>query len=692
MHWFLKAKIAIFALTFTILAIHSSALQYAVNFDNYSYFYASAPSFGNVSNGYSIVFWFKTSVPSGIMFDNQLVNTTDYNAGNTAYDNYFGWYGGNLTFGVWNGSKVYISSSSSYADDKWHLAAGMINSTGSFLFVDGSLVGQSGGVNSSNVQNFSGYAMVGGGAQTGGQGQIWSFAGSRYNNTFFGSITDVQVYNSSLTSAQISGLYNDFWLPPYNGVAGSWLGNGDATSNLTGGIVDGSGFGNNGTLMNYSTLSSASSSIISAFPVLPLISLVNPQNNSYFNYTSNTFTFNYTSPASSTANCSLYLNGFFNQTNSTTLNNTNTDFNVNGLAQGVYNWSVSCNDSYGNYNSSANQTLTIITTPPAVNTVSPANNTTSQSSSVTIVFNYTSPLSPTANCSFYVYSETYSVWALDGGNSSVLNNTNTSIFTDPSVPPGVYPWEVNCTDLAGNENSTGVNIYTVVSPITVNLTSPANNSVQPYPGQFYFNVTGSNSAYDCNLYINSTPSGENSAVPNNTNTGISSNQTLSNGFYEWFVNCSAGGFSGVSQAFYVTFSNIVNQLNLMEIIPNPSIKIYSADNNVSFSLQVFNPGNQPETAIPSITTSNGGIFSCPQTTVPLQSFATVACTGNVSMNVSEVVVNASISPVGNGVSSKSITLYSNATFTKGVSVPDSSIIVILAFAFVSFFVIKKRVK
>jgi hypothetical protein len=204
-----------------------------INFEGNTYFSASTPSFSNVLNGYSIVFWFKTTTPSGVMFDNQQVNTTSYNAGNTAYDKFFVWYAGKLAFGVWNGSEVYISSSSSYADGKWHFASGVVNASGGYLFVDGVLVGQTAVVNSSNAQNVSGYVMVRGGAQQGGSSEKLAFDGPEFNNTFLGSVTNVQIYNTALTFKQILNLYsNGIASQALSGVTRWWLAPGSSLCQL----------------------------------------------------------------------------------------------------------------------------------------------------------------------------------------------------------------------------------------------------------------------------------------------------------------------------------------------------------------------------------------------------------------------------------------------------------------------------
>jgi len=62
---------------------------------------------------------------------------------------------------------------------------------------------------------------------------------------------------------------------------------------------------------------------------------------------------------SSTMNCSLYVDGVINQTNATTLNNTNTNFTVLFAHEGTYTWNVTCKDQANNSNSSSTRTLYI---------------------------------------------------------------------------------------------------------------------------------------------------------------------------------------------------------------------------------------------------------------------------------------------------------------------------------------------
>lgn len=74
----------------------------------------------------------------------------------------------------------------------------------------------------------------------------------------------------------------------------------------------------------------------------------------------------------------------------------------------------------------------------------------------------------------------------------------------------------------------------------INLLSPTNQSyMASLTPNFTFNVTGRNTTYNCDLIINSTLSGKNASINNNTLTRITSNRSLTNnGTYNWWINCT----------------------------------------------------------------------------------------------------------------------------------------------------------
>jgi hypothetical protein len=93
------------------------------------------------------------------------------------------------------------------------------------------------------------------------------------------------------------------------------------------------------------------------------INLISPSDNDWLNSTNVTFVFNFTDELSQGANCSLYIDGVLNQTNSSTSNSTNTNFSVSGLSEGQHAWNITCKDLAGNINSSA-AVFSIDLTPP----------------------------------------------------------------------------------------------------------------------------------------------------------------------------------------------------------------------------------------------------------------------------------------------------------------------------------------
>jgi hypothetical protein len=75
-----------------------------------------------------------------------------------------------------------------------------------------------------------------------------------------------------------------------------------------------------------------------------------------------TFIFNYTDALSSTANCTLHINGGNNGTNASVANNTATSITVTNIPAGSYSWNVTCIDNGGLQNSSSNRTFTVYNT------------------------------------------------------------------------------------------------------------------------------------------------------------------------------------------------------------------------------------------------------------------------------------------------------------------------------------------
>ena len=80
------------------------------------------------------------------------------------------------------------------------------------------------------------------------------------------------------------------------------------------------------------------------------ITLNLPVNNTNVSYQNITFNFTAYDSLDTNLSCSIYLNGTLNQTNSSVDNGTLTNFNINNIPEGTYEWNVSCADSSNNIN------------------------------------------------------------------------------------------------------------------------------------------------------------------------------------------------------------------------------------------------------------------------------------------------------------------------------------------------------
>ena len=221
---------------------------------------------------------------------------------------------------------------------------------------------------------------------------------------------------------------------------------------------------------------------------------------------------------------------------------------------------VRANDSEGNFgNYSSHINLTHDTTVPYINLTYPGNNT--YYNITTLYFNFTAKdnIANTMNCSLFVDNE------LKNFNSSSLNNSMTS-FSVAGLSSAAHNWSVNCTDTAGNKNSS-VYYYFVVdtSAPVVNLLLPQNNYWSASKS-IQFNYTPIDSyLQSCQLWgnwsggwhLNETSF---SVTPSVVNTF---NKNLSDGNYLWNVKCndSSGSFA---------FNSSNYTLNVDTVFPNIS--------------------------------------------------------------------------------------------------------------------------
>jgi hypothetical protein len=289
----------------------------------------------------------------------------------------------------------------------------------------------------------------------------------------------------------------------------------------------------------------------------PEITLISPANGTWQISRSINFTFNATTN-DDFANCSLWTNesiwGWKQSNSSTVINATVHGINETFDSDGDFLWNIECYDTLGNSNfSQRNFTVRIDSLAPNMSNLTyPPNGSTVTSTPTDFNFTATDNRG-LANCS---------LWANFSGswqqNVTVFNppsGTETNITVSP--PDGIFIWNVQCVDNAGNSDFYDTNHTLTVdtSGPTVNLESPANNSVwvTAQTVDFTFNVSDLSELINCSLIINDKINKTNETAILKDTSGQSFSQTLENGDYNWSINCTdVNGFAGASDGYNLT--------------------------------------------------------------------------------------------------------------------------------------------
>jgi RHS repeat-associated protein len=179
-------------------ALNSDA-NTAVAFNGNSYLSLSDPvQFGSAN--FTIEGWFKTSSQAG----NQQIWESDYAGTPTQpQDVFLGLAGGKMMFQVEDqaGTLALVTSSLSYNNNAWHYVAAVRNGNTFTVYVDGASVG------STTPTQTLGSVDLSGSVPTIGDGQSTS-SNSHGAYYFGGSLDEVAVYQSALSSSRVSAHYN----------------------------------------------------------------------------------------------------------------------------------------------------------------------------------------------------------------------------------------------------------------------------------------------------------------------------------------------------------------------------------------------------------------------------------------------------------------------------------------------------
>jgi hypothetical protein len=279
----------------------------------------------------------------------------------------------------------------------------------------------------------------------------------------------------------------------------------------------------------------------------PPMVILNTSNESA--YRVNYITLDYT-PYDNTnlSQCSLYLDGVFNESNSSTINKAQlNNFVVNNLKDGTHLWYVNCSDLINLSSVSETRVFYIDSNPPNIILYHP-NGENVFSKNVTFNFTVTDNVDSSLICNLTVDSTVQN-------KSFVANNNSVTNITVSGLYDGYHTWFVNCSDDAGNiGGSLTFNLTRVTTP-EVTLIWPNNN--------YWFNSSNIGLIYipdsdqglkNSSLFINE--------ILNQTNTtGIINhgNNTFNvsgiiDGGYNWTVNVTGiNGLLGTTteRQFYV---------------------------------------------------------------------------------------------------------------------------------------------
>jgi len=278
------------------------------------------------------------------------------------------------------------------------------------------------------------------------------------------------------------------------------------------------------------------------------------------------------------ANCSLYLNEQFNQTNSSAILNGEVNNFTLDLVEGEYNWSVECYDTAGLYNWSENRTFYVDFGFPSINLSYPEIDDVVYSSTVEFNFTVTDNMDGLLTCNLTVDGDVVDS-DFNASNGTVTNRTV------PGLGIGDHLWNVTCWDGAWNLNFSETRNFTIADfPPNATLTSP-------YDGYWnndssiilYYNASDNNDLANCSLYLNGQFNQSNSSALLNGEINNFTVGLIADGEYDWSINCTDNeGLNGSSEIWTFYIDTRFPQITLNA----PWNNNFSLSSNLSFNFTV----------------------------------------------------------------------------------------------------------
>ncbi len=327
------------------------------------------------------------------------------------------------------------------------------------------------------------------------------------------------------------------------------------------------------------------------------VNLTSPENNILTNDSNPDFNFTATSDINITFPCELFIDDTGYGANDSVSNNTATIITANSsLSEGTYNWYINCTDN--TTTKSPVSVITIDTTNPEISynpNTDPSgthyvtskdwifiNITASDINKDTVLFEWDGTNESFVNQDGDIYWEnktglndrSYTIKAYINDTAGNTNRTKTreiEILTNNTGCCG-------CGGSGGkgnggtNGNGNEENNSTETSDFSINLIYPTNNSyTNKNTTDFNFTVSGTENNYNCELFLrnqtgNWADYGKNGSVQNNSQTTIIPNQSfenLSEGIYNWFINCTYNKITSLSETRNLTIDRTAPVVNLI---------------------------------------------------------------------------------------------------------------------------------
>ncbi|MGD9276667.1 MAG: CARDB domain-containing protein [Candidatus Pacearchaeota archaeon] len=307
----------------------------------------------------------------------------------------------------------------------------------------------------------------------------------------------------------------------------------------------------------------------------PGVSLDQPDNNTWMNYSNITFTYNVYDGDNNIVNCSLYINGILNQTNSSAVENgALNNFTLN-VEEGLHNWTVECIDDTSLSGTDGERNFYVDTTIPGVILNEPEPDEILTWNNITFNFSVIDNLDDYLNCSLIIdsYPE------IEGIN--VTNGTDEIQYVLRN--DGNYSWQVQCKDEAGNVNLTDEQNFSMVAPPTVNLISPSNDSAATNSTiTFSYLPQDAVGLLECSLYIDDILNQTDYDITKNEKNSFNPVSGISEGIHNWTVGCVDADSNAVNASRFI-FIRDVSPPNIILNSPDNESGIDINDGEVYFN-------------------------------------------------------------------------------------------------------------